>query len=76
MVAVTLEAEVGSGFSNFDVVLLHEIHCVVNPGLRFRIVHCSCLSGENGSAKDLLYIGALNGCVDCLGCKCWSDLLR
>ena len=76
MVAVTLEAEVGSGFANFGVVVLHEIYCVANLGLRRRIVHSSCLSGENGSDKASLYIGALNGCVDQFGCKCWSNLLR
>ena len=76
VVAIMLEAEVGSGFDNFDVVVFHEIHCVSNPGLRRRIAHRSCLSGENGSAKSLLYICRLNGCVDPLGCKFWSDLLR
>ena len=41
MVDITLEAEVGSSFANFDVVVFHEIHCVDNLGLRRRVVHHS-----------------------------------
>ena len=76
MVAITLEAEVGSSFANFNVIVFHEIHCVANPGLRCRVFHRSCLSEENGIAKASLYFGALNGCVDQLCCKYWSNLLR
>ena len=73
MVAVVSEAEVGSGFSNFDVIVLHEIHCVANPGSLLFIVHRPCLSGEEGSAEASLYLGTLDECVDKFGCKCWYD---
>ena len=76
MVAITLEAKVGSSFANFDVIVFHEIHCVANPGFFRHIFHRSFLSEENGSAKASLYFVALNGCVDQLGCKCWLNLLR